>query len=81
MSKRVRLWVRTDGEEPKAVERDATKAPGPGKLVDVQALNAADARARLALAGTKEPDEHDDPQGWLAWRAARRSVFPVEVTS
>lgn len=75
MTKTVRLWIRQDGEQPKAVACDATKAPGPGVLVDVVGAKSADAaRAVYALAQRPEPSEADDPQGWTEWRAARRAV-------
>lgn len=77
MAKVVRLWIRQDGEKPKAVARDATKAPGPGFLVDVEAKSADVARALYALALRDEPDEAKDPQGWLSWRAAKRAVREV----
>lgn len=75
---RVRLWIRLDGEAPKAVARDATKAPGPGRLVDVSAPSPDEARRVYELAQADEPDEKKDGTRWLAWRAARRAV--VEVT-
>lgn len=77
MAKVVRLWIREDGEEPKAVAGDATKAPGPGRLVDVEASSAKAARAIYARAQLAEPSEELDPEGWIAWRAARRAVMEV----
>ncbi len=74
---RVRLWIREDGEKPKAVARDATKAPGPGRLVDVAAREPGEARRLYELAQAQEPDEQKDGERWLAWRAARRAVTEV----
>lgn len=73
----IRLWIRQDGEQPKALARDAVKAPGPGRIVDVQARSADEARRLYALAQLVEPVETEDPDGWLAWRAARRAVTEV----
>ena len=78
MAKRVRLWIRQDGEQPKALALDATKGPGPGRLVDVLGTtNSDEARRLLSIASSSEPDEHKDGQGWLAWRAARRVVVAI----
>ncbi len=75
---RVRLWIREDGEQPKAVALDATKGPGPGRLVDVLGTrNADDARKLLAVALSAEPSELKDASGWVAWRAARRAVVEL----
>lgn len=71
---RVRLWIRKDGEQPKAVAIDATKAPGPGRLVDVEAKNPEEARRVFALSQASEPDETQDGERWLAWRKARKAV-------
>lgn len=76
---RVRLWAREDGEQPKSIGLTATKGPGPGKVYDVQARTANEARAILAAFFCAEPDELRDPDSWIAWRAARRAVR--EVTS
>lgn len=79
MGKRVRLWIREDGEQPKAVARDADEAPGPGRLVDVAAPSADEARRLFRLAQASEPDRKKDKAGWLAWDEARDAV--QEVTS
>jgi len=76
MAKIVRLWIR-EGAPPKAVARDATRPPGPGRLVDVEARSAEAARATYALSQAPEPSEEQDPHGWLAWRAAQRAVREV----
>ncbi len=75
---RVRLWIRQDGEQPKAVAIDATKAPGPGRLVDVEAKNPDEARRVFALSRAPEPDEQQDGERWLAWRSARRLVTHLD---
>lgn len=78
---RVRLWVRADDADPKAVARDAATPPGPGALVDVLgARTADDARRVYACSLTLEPDQDQDGEGWLAWTRARRVVVPVVVT-
>lgn len=79
MAKVVRLWIRQDGEAPKAVASDASAAPGPGVLVDVEAKSADAARALYAMTQRPEPREQDDPQGWLEWRAAKRAVREVTL--
>lgn len=73
----IRLWIRQDGEQPKAVARDATRAPGPGRLVDVEARTPDEARRVYELSAAEEPDEQKDGERWLAWRAARRAVKGV----
>lgn len=73
----IRLWIRQDGEQPKALPRDAAKGPGPGAVMDVEARSADEARALYALSVRPEPSEADDPQGWLEWRRAKRSVREV----
>ncbi len=86
----VRLWIRRDlrpdgsPEPPKALALDQTQGPGPGRVVDVDARTANEARRLLALASTDEPSEELDPDSWTAWRAARRAVrevTPVAPTS
>lgn len=80
MGKRVRLWVdREDGQEPKAVARDAVSPPGPGRLVDVFANSAKDARAFYAIAQRPEPDRRTDKQGWVEWDDARDRVREVSA--
>lgn len=69
----VTLWIREDGQQPKAIEPEATP-PGPGIVVRVQARSVADARETFRIAEMSEPQEDQDPQGWLAWRAAKRRV-------
>lgn len=76
----VRLWVREDGEQPKAQEKAPaaiTNPPGPGLVVDVQARNADEARELLGRAAAPDVDEQQNPQGWLEQRAARRRVRPM----
>lgn len=75
----VRLWIREDGEQPKAIARDATKGPGPGRVVDVVARGTDEARTVYATTLQAEPKEETDPQGWLEWRRCKRLVS--EVTS
>lgn len=75
----VRLWIREDGEQPKAIARDAKKGPGPGRVVDVDARSANEARATLALFGAPEPNKKLDRAGWNDWDEARDRV--KEVTS
>lgn len=76
----VRLWIRRDlrpdgsPEPPKALPLDQAQGPGPGCVVDVDARTANEARRLLALASSQEPSEAKDPDGWTAWRAARRAV-------
>lgn len=73
----IRLWIRPDGE-PKAIALDAAVAPGPGPIVDVREVrDVAAARYLYSISRRPEPDESTDPQGWLAWRAARRLVKEV----
>ena len=76
-SPRVRLWARLDGEQPKAIALDALRGPGPGRVYDVQARTANEARQTLGLFLSPEPDEQQDAQAWLAWRSARRNVCEV----
>lgn len=78
-SKVIRMWLRQDGGEPKAVARSAVLGPGAGRLVDVTAASSAEARAILARVGAEEPDQDADGDGWLAWSRAQRAVR--EVTS
>jgi len=73
----IRLWIRQDGEAPKAVAREAKTPPGPGRLVDVVACNPSEARKTYALSVADEPDEQKDGDRWLAWRAARRAMKGV----
>lgn len=73
----VRLWIREDGERPKAIARDATSGPGPGAVVEVRADSADDARLIYATSRGKEPDELGDPQGWLEWRRCKRLVTEI----
>lgn len=73
----VRLWIRQDGEQPKALALVATKGPGPGRVVDVAARSADEARLICAAAQQDEPKEEDDPQGWLEWRRCKRLVSEV----
>ena len=73
----IRLWIRQDGEAPKAVAREAKTAPGPGRLVDVEARTPEEARKVYALSVASEPDEQKDGERWLAWRASRRAVEGV----
>ncbi len=83
MASRVRLWAREDGvdeNQPKAIALEATRGPGPGRVFDVLgARTATEARQVLAVFRGAEPDEQQDGESWLAWRAARRNV--QEVTS
>lgn len=83
----IRLWIRQDKtakgslEEPKAVAIDATTAPGPGELVDVDAPTPAEARRVLKLARMKQvPDRKDDRETWNAWDDAKDRVRLVERT-
>lgn len=83
----IRLWIRQDKtskgalEEPKAVAIDATTAPGPGELVDVDAATPAEARRVLKLARLKEaPDRKKDRETWNLWDDARDRVRPVART-
>lgn len=76
----VRLWVREDGEQPKAQEKApgaVTTPAGPGLVVDVEARGADDARALLGRAAAEDADEQKEPQRWLEQRAARRRVRPL----
>ena len=73
----VRLWIRADGGEPKAIGQDLAAGPGPGEVVDVSARSAREARSLYATACQAEPDELKDPEGWLAWRKACRAVRKV----
>lgn len=77
--KRVRLWVRTDGEEPKSIGLEAKKGPGPGRVFDVRARSADEARGVLALALGAEPDKRANRARWNDWDEARERV--EEVTS
>ena len=73
----VRLWIRVDGEQPKAIAHNATKAPGPGRIVDVRARGAGEARAVFVLFDSPEPDKRADKAGWLDWDDARERVTEV----
>lgn len=73
----VRLWIREDGEQPKAVARNATEAPGPGVLVDVKCYTARRARELYALSLEPEPDHATKRDEWLSWNEARESVRGV----
>lgn len=77
----IRLWIREDGEQPKAIGRHlgAAPPPGPGKVVDVDARTADEARAVYATTLQAEPSEEQDPKGWTDWRKAKRLVAPVEI--
>ena len=77
MARTVRLWVREDGEEPKAIPGDGSLPPGPGLVVDVEARSSREARQLLSLATGPEVLEVKDPSGWLEQRQARRLVKPV----
>lgn len=74
----VRLWIRTDGEQPKAVARDAVRAPGLGRLVDVDARTANEARRLFALTQQAEPDRRANKALWLEWDEARERVREVQ---
>ncbi|HYE92700.1 MAG TPA: hypothetical protein VEA38_16840 [Terriglobales bacterium] len=73
----VRLWIREDGEQPKAVAIDATKGPGPGAIFDVTARSADEARSLYACSRRTEPDQDADPAGWIEWKHAKRAVKEV----
>lgn len=73
----VRLWVREDNEEPKAIPGDGTLPPGPGLVVDVEARSAREARHVYALASAAPVDELEDADGWNAQRKAQRRIKPV----
>ena len=75
--KKIRLWVRQDGQQPKALARDATAAPGPGRIVDVHAASADAARDTYATATGPVPDEDKTPQAWLEHRQALKRVQEV----
>ncbi len=77
----IRLWIREDGEQPKAIARDATAAPGPGLIVDVDARNSDEARRIYATTLQTEPLEEQDPQGWIEWRRCRRLVKPLPLAN
>jgi hypothetical protein len=81
-SPRFRMWARSDGQDenrPKAISLDAKHGPGPGRVYDVRARSANDARRVLALFLADEPDRKADREGWLNWDEARDAV--QEVTS
>lgn len=77
----IRLWIREDGEQPKAIGRHpgAAPPPGPGKVVDVDAKTSDDARRVYATTLQDEPSEEQDPEGWIEWRRCGRLVKPVEI--
>lgn len=75
----IRLWIREDGEKPKAIARDAAKGPGPGKVVDVDARTADEARRVYATTLQKEPSEELDATGWIEWRRCKRIVREVTL--
>lgn len=75
----VRLWIREDGEQPKALPGDVTAGPGPGAVVDVQARSSREAREVYARATAADVSEETDPQGWLAQRAARKRITTVRT--
>lgn len=68
----IRLWIREDGERPKALAADATRPPGPGRIVDVDARSADEARRIYAVTLQPEPSEEQDPVGWTDWRRCKR---------
>lgn len=75
----VRLWVRP-GAPPKAAELLARAPRGPGRLVDVDARTADEARALLAIAQQPEPADRTTRAGreaWLDWIDARERVREV----
>jgi hypothetical protein len=71
----VYLWLRQDGESPKAIQAGA-KPPGPGKVVAVEANSSEEARRVYALA-SREVSEEGDPEGWFESRQARKRVREV----
>ena len=73
----VRLWIREDGEQPKAIGLGATAGRGPGRVVDVDARSVVEARAIFCVSLQAEPIEETDPLGWLDWRRAQRLVHEV----
>lgn len=75
----VRLWIRTDGQPPKAIAITATRGPGPGIVVDVQARSAVDARATYALSCQSEPDRRTQKALWCDWETARERVQEVKA--
>ncbi len=84
---KIRLWVREDlnekgrREDPKAIPCDATTAKGPGRIFDVEAPNATEARAVLAVALAKEPDRKTQRAQWRAWEDAMERVLEVTRSS
>lgn len=83
----IRLWIRQDKtskgalEEPKALALDATTAPGPGEIVDVDAATPSEARRVLKLARLRDvPDRKADRDTWNAWDDAKDRVRTVERT-
>jgi hypothetical protein len=74
--KTVYLWVRQDGEQPKAIQAGATP-PGPGKVVAVEASSSREARELYALS-VRAVNEEQDPDGWFETRKAQRRVREVK---
>lgn len=76
----IRLWIREDGEQPKAIGRHpGAKPPGPGKVVDVDTKTSDEARRVYATTLQAEPPEEQDPEGWLEWRKCKRLVSEVAL--
>ena len=75
-----RLWVREDGEQPKAIPGDGSLPPGPGLVVDVAARSSEEARQVYGLAAAEDVNEAKDADGWNEQRKARRRVStPIRV--
>lgn len=80
MTPRIRLWAREDGHDenrPKAIALDATNGPGPGRVFDVKARTAAEAKRVLALFLAPEPNRKADRERWIDWDEARDAVVEV----
>lgn len=73
----IRLWIREDGQQPKALALVGGIPPGPGKVVDVDTKTSDEARRIYATTLQPEPAEESDPDGWLEWRRCQRLVKEI----
>lgn len=82
MKKTIRVWVPDDQEHwgpPRAVARDGDPPhPQPGRVYLVEAQSAKAAVAAVQVSLRPEPDEEQDPDGFLAWRKAQRTVKKLD---
>jgi hypothetical protein len=74
------MWAREDGEKPKAIER-GSRPRGPGRVFEVEATSAEDARSSLARFLGPEPDRRTDRAAWNDWDERMPRVRPVDLTT